>query len=182
MVNSERLELTEPAIIVRALESDDEARACARIMATSEPWITIGRTYEESLDIVCDASREVYVAKSVDSSDVLGFVIIEMRGTFVGYIRSVAVREDWRDRGLGTRLIGFAEARILREHPNVFLLVSSFNPRARALYERLGYELVGELRDYVIRGHSEWLLRKSIASLADFTTSGQSLAFVPRRD
>jgi ribosomal protein S18 acetylase RimI-like enzyme len=171
MVNSERLEISEQSIVIRALERDEEARACARIMATSEPWITLGRTYEESLDIVCDASREVYVAAPGDTPEVLGFLIIEMRGTFVGYIRSVAVREDWRGRGLGSRLIAFAEARIFRDHPNVFMLVSSFNARAKALYERLGYEVVGELRDYVIRGQSEWLLRKSIAPLADFTSS-----------
>ena len=182
MVNSERVDIDEQAIVIRALERDDEARACARMMATSEPWITFGRSFEESFDLVCDASREVYVALPLDSSEVAGFVIVEMRGTFVGYIRSVAVREDWRGRGLGARLIGFAEARILREHPNVFLLVSSFNGRAKALYERLGYETIGELRDYVVRGQSEWLLRKSISPLADFTSQRQSLAFVPRRD
>jgi hypothetical protein len=41
--------------------------------------------------------------------------------------------------------------------------------RARALYLRLGYEVVGELRDYLVRGHSEWLLRKSVGPLAEFT-------------
>lgn len=173
MVNSERVQVGEHAIVVRALESDDEARACARIMATSEPWVTIGRTYEESLDIVCDAAREVYVATPIDGAEVVGFVILDLRGAFVGYIRSVAVREDWRGRGLGTRLIGFAEGRILRDHPNVFMLVSSFNARARALYQRLGYEVVGELRDYIVRGHSELLLRKSISPLADWTTPRQ---------
>lgn len=182
MVNNERLEIAEQPIVIRALERDDEARGCARIMSTSEPWITIGRSYEASLDIVCDATREVYVATAVDSPDVIGFVIIELRGTFVGYVRSVAVRDDWRGRGLGTQLIRFAEGRIFREHPNVFLLVSSYNPRAKALYERLGYEVIGELRDYIVRGHSEWLLRKSIAPLADFTSARQPLAFVPRRD
>lgn len=182
MVNSERVQIGEHAIVVRALENDGEARACARIMATSEPWITLGRSYEDSLDAVCDASREVYVATGTDVSEVLGCLILDMRGTFVGYIRSVAVREDWRGRGLGSRLIAFAETRILREHPNVFMLVSSFNPRARVLYERLGYEVVGELRDYIVRGHSEHLLRKTISPLADWTTSRHSLAFVPRRD
>jgi ribosomal protein S18 acetylase RimI-like enzyme len=42
----------------------------------------------------------------------------------------------------------------------VFLLVSSFNAGARALYERLGYEQAGELPDYVIDGHSEILMWK----------------------
>ena len=64
----------------------------------------------------------------------------------------------------------------------MFLCVSSFNTRARALYERLGYQVVGELRDYVVRGHSEWLLRKSVAPLADWTTTRGQLAFEPRRD
>jgi [ribosomal protein S18]-alanine N-acetyltransferase len=171
MVNSQRVDFDERAMVIRALERDEEARSCARIMSTSEPWITLGRTYEESLDIVCDPTREVYVASPVDSSEVAGFVIIELRGTFVGYIRSVAVREDWRGRGLGSRLIAFAESRIFLDHPNVFLLVSSFNTRAKALYERLDYEVIGELRDYAVRGHSEWLLRKSISPLADFTSS-----------
>jgi RimJ/RimL family protein N-acetyltransferase len=35
---------------------------------------------------------------------------------------------------------------------NLFLCVSSFNHRARALYERLGYAALAELEDYVIPG------------------------------
>jgi RimJ/RimL family protein N-acetyltransferase len=56
--------------------------------------------------------------------------------------------------------MGFAEERIFRETPNVFLLVSSFNHRARALYQRLGYEPIGELKDFIVPGHSELLMRK----------------------
>ena len=140
-------------------------------MASSEPWITLRRGYEASLDAVRDASREVYIAAPADVADVLGFLILSMRGPFAGYIQSIAVRDDWRGRGLGTQLLAFAESRIFTESPNAFICVSSFNDRARALYERLGYETVGELRDYIVRGHSEWLLRKSIAPLADWTTS-----------
>jgi RimJ/RimL family protein N-acetyltransferase len=36
---------------------------------------------------------------------------------------------------------------------------------ARRLYERLGYELIGELRDDLVRGSSELLLRKTIGPL-----------------
>jgi ribosomal protein S18 acetylase RimI-like enzyme len=61
----------------------------------------------------------------------------------------------------------FAVQRILRVAPKVFICVSSFNDRARSLYERLGYEVVGELKDFIVRGHSEWLLRKSIGPLAE---------------
>ena len=168
-------------MVVRHLETDGDADACARIMASSEPWMTLGRDHAASLETVRDPTREVFVATSEGDPQVLGFLILSMRGAFVGYIQSVAVRDDWRGRGLGTALIAFAESRIFAETPNAFICVSSFNARARALYARLGYETIGELRDYIVRGHSEWLLRKSIAPLADWTSSRGPLAFVSKR-
>ena len=173
-MTARRIELGETVVVVRQLATDDEAEACARLMASSEPWITLRRGYDASLEAVRDPSREVYVATPVDVAQVVGFLILSMRGAFAGYVQSVAVREDWRGRGLGAQLIAFAESRIFAETPNAFICVSSFNERARALYERLGYETVGELRDYIVRGHSEWLLRKSIAPLADWTTSREA--------
>lgn len=151
---------------IRPLMTDEEARACASIMATTDPWITLGRGFDSSLATVREPDQEAYVA--LDGNDVVGFLLLVMHGAFIGYVRSIAVREDWRSRGLGRGLIAFAEERIFRDSPNVFLCVSSFNARARALYERLGFEVVGELRDYLVRGHSEWLLRKSIGPYDEF--------------
>lgn len=164
-MNRDRFEIGNEPILVRLLENDEEARACARIMAASEPWITLRRDYEASLAVIRDPLREVYVATPAAATDILGFVVLVMRGAFVGYIQSIAVRENWRGRGLGSRLIVFAETRIFRETPNVFICASSFNDRAKALYARLGYETVGELRDYVVRGESELLMRKSLGPL-----------------
>jgi len=64
--------------------------------------------------------------------------------------------------------MAFAEERIFHETPNVFLNAASFNPEAQRLYERLGYEVVGELRDCIVPGHSEILMRKSTGPLAEF--------------
>jgi ribosomal protein S18 acetylase RimI-like enzyme len=165
--STQTLEIDARAVLVRPLGEDEEARACAEIMATSEPWVTLRRTRGQALTILADRDvQETYVA--LHEGSVVGFVILVLKGAFVGYIRTVAVRADWRSRGLGRRLIGFAEERIFQESPNVFLCVSSFNPRARALYERLGYETVGELRDYIVRGHSEWLMRKSLGPHVEF--------------
>ena len=146
---------------------DAEARACATIMATTDPWLTLGRTFDRCLATVRDTQLERYVAAS--DGDVVGFVLVSMRGSFTGYIKSVAVREDWRSKGVGRKLLAFAEARIFRDSPNVFMCVSSFNPRARALYHRLGYETVGELRDFIVRGYDEILLRKTIGPLTGFS-------------
>jgi [ribosomal protein S18]-alanine N-acetyltransferase len=133
-------------------------------MSESEPWLTLGRSYESALTLLRDPSREVYVAH--DERGVAGFLILCTIGAFVGYIQTVAVQPDRRGQGLGTRLIEFAERRILAEFSNVFMCVSAFNTDARRLYERLGYVSVGELTDYIVEGQSEILLRKTVGPLA----------------
>jgi len=57
--------------------------------------------------------------------------------------------------------MGFAEERILRQSPNVFLCVSSFNHRAKTFYKLLGYQRVGELPDFLVQGQVEILMRKT---------------------
>jgi ribosomal-protein-alanine N-acetyltransferase len=156
----------EVSVEIRRLQGAEEAHECARLMADSEPWVTLRRTYDDSMRILNDPSREVYLA--VVEEEMVGFTILQMRGAFVGYIQTVGVMPGWRNRGIGSRLIKFAEERIFSETPNVFLCVSSFNEGAQRLYKRLGYEVVGELKDYIVSGHSEMLLRKTIAPLAEY--------------
>lgn len=155
---------SDPAI--RRLSTDAEAARCAQLMATSEPWLTLGRNYDVALALLRDPSRESYVA--LLDGEVAGFVILLMTGALVGYIQTVCVAPEHRGHGLGTRLVAFAEERIFRDSPNVFLCVSSFNPRARDLYLRLGYREVGELADFIVPGHSEILLRKTLGPLQGF--------------
>jgi ribosomal protein S18 acetylase RimI-like enzyme len=155
-----------PSLDVAAMTTDSEAQACARIMAASEPWITLGRGYEASLAILRDASKERYVARA--GEELVGFLILNMGGALAGYIQTVCVAEKNRGQGIGSRLVAFAEERIFRESPNVFLCVSSFNPAAQRLYERLGYRSIGELTDYLVVGNSETLMRKTIGALSDF--------------
>ncbi|HET6779102.1 MAG TPA: hypothetical protein VFH26_09455, partial [Gemmatimonadales bacterium] len=59
-----RLSITPPA-------GEDELRACARMMCSSEPWITLGRSFETSLAILRDPTREVFLAR--DGNGVAGF-------------------------------------------------------------------------------------------------------------
>lgn len=148
------------------LAGDAEARACAEMMASSDPWVFFGRTFEQCLARVTNPAGEVWVARS--DGKPLGFIILLLEGAFVGYIQIVVVAAEARGSGIGSRLVAFAEERIFRQFPNVFLCVSSINPRARQLYERLGYTLVGELDDYLVRGYSEFLMRKSAGPLAEF--------------
>ncbi|SRR5712691_2225160 len=61
----------------------------------------------EEIRLLQDPTREVYAAE-VDG-EVRGFIILNMRGAFVGYIQTVCVDATARGGGLGTRLMEFAE-------------------------------------------------------------------------
>ena len=156
----------EHELEIRKLVGRADAEICARMMANSEPWITLRRDYDASLKILTDPSRETYLAKV--GNEIVGFTTLTMHGAFVGYLQSVCVAPQWRGKGLGSKLMDYAEKRILTETPNVFICVSSFNGRVQKLYERRGYEVIGELKNWIVPGHSEILLRKTIAPLTEF--------------
>lgn len=139
---------------------------CAEMMSKSEPWLTLGRGLEGCHEAMRGAYKEVYVARR--HRELLGFIVLQMQGTFKGYIQSVCVSPDAREAGIGTALIHAAERRIFLVSPNVFMLVSSFNTKAVDLYLRLGYEKIGTLKNFVIDGCDEFLLRKTTGSLKSF--------------
>jgi ribosomal-protein-alanine N-acetyltransferase len=154
---------------IKKLRHPNEAKECAKLMANSEPWITLCRTYNQAKKMLNDPSREVYLGFVKD--ELVGFVIFLMRGALVGYIQTVAVKPEWRDKGIGSKLLDFAEKKIFTRTSNVFMCVSSFNRKAQRLYQRLGYEMIGEMKDYIVPGHSEILLRKTIGPLTKFKNS-----------
>ncbi len=138
-----------------------EREWCARLMAASEPWITLRRGFDALLPAALDPEYVVLVARRGGAP--CGFIRIHPRGVAGSpYVASVAVAETERGRGVGTALLDATEARYPKAR-YVFLCVSSFNTRARELYERHGYRLVGELPDYVVDGYSELLMGKRLA-------------------
>lgn len=134
---------------------------CAHRMAGSEPWITLGRGYEQCRALCHHPEYTLLVAHA--GGVPCGFLLLHPRGVAGSpYIASVAVADEFRGRGVGTLLMARVETEWARTAAHIFLCVSSFNPAARRLYERLGYEAVGELKDYVIAGASEILMHKRL--------------------
>jgi ribosomal protein S18 acetylase RimI-like enzyme len=130
-------------------------------MAGSDPWITLGRGLDACRSRCNDPEYQLFIAHQNDQP--CGFVLIHPRGVAGSpYVASIAVAEEFRSQGHGTRIMDFAEKLFAGESRYIFLCVSSFNSRARALYERRGYTVVGELPDYVIDGASEILMCKRL--------------------
>jgi GNAT superfamily N-acetyltransferase len=72
------------------------------------------------------------------------------------------VKESWRGHGIGTALIHFVEEEARRRgHSKIRIAVNpTRNARARALYERLGYEHTGgpAYLDGVYDGDEDWVI------------------------
>ncbi len=99
----------------------------------------------------------------IEGEQRLGFVLLAEHGLAGSpYIASIAVDAAARGRGIGSALLDFVEERCRGSHQHLFLLVSSFNRRARRLYERRGYRQVGEIPDYAVAGHSECIMHKRL--------------------
>jgi len=133
-------------------------------MASSEPWLTLGRDYGDAIRLLKNSAKECHLVSA--GGERVGFLVLDLNGPLGGYIQTIGVAPEMRGRGIGTAALRWAEAHIFKKHRNVLMCVSSFNRGAQRLYQRLGYETVGRLRDYVVAGHDEILLRKTLGPLS----------------
>ena len=88
---------------------------------------------------------EYLAARAPDGTPVAKGGIDYTQEPGVGVIHQLATRSDLQGLGIGTRVIEAAEARIrARGLTTAILSVGHDNPRAQALYERIGYIACGE--------------------------------------
>lgn len=115
------------------------------------------------------------VASELDNPLAL-WLVAEDAGKVAGYIGSqsvlgeadmlnLAVAQEYRRRGLGTRLINDLEARLRQQKVSSLTLeVRVSNEAAIALYKKLGFSQVGRRRNYYEKPREDaWILRKEWA-------------------
>lgn len=143
------------------LADEREREIAARLLADSEPWITLGIDIGQCRKICFDSELLVYIANIGNKP--AGVLILDPRGVAGSpYIKSIAVYPEFRNKGTGTELISFAETLFTGKSKHIFICVSSFNDGAQRLYERNGYKKAGEFEDYIVDGASEILMHKRI--------------------
>ncbi len=137
----------------------DEYEWSAQLMARTDPWLTYNLSIEWCRNVLKWPGSSLFVAAA---SEPVGFVLVHPKG-FLGspYIAILGVAEHHRGRGIGCRMLTFAE-QMTTNSRFVYLCVSTFNIKARRLYERQGYSTITEIPDLFADGYCEVLMRKCI--------------------
>jgi ribosomal-protein-alanine N-acetyltransferase len=145
-------------IFIRAATEADRTWAAA-LLHSQEPWTTLGVSFETCLKNCSDPDLELFIAWR--NEDRCAMLLVHPKGLAGSpYIKSIATDPGFRGSGAGLDMMHFAEERYGQHTGHLGLCVSSFNTRARAFYEKLGYRKVGEIPDYIIAGASEWIMIK----------------------
>ena len=157
-------------LVVDDVEVGD-IEACARIACESEIGIRYGfergalaGKMREALasGAIIVAARAASAAAEAARTEPLGFAWIDPRGAFgsAPYLKLIAVDGTKRSSGVGSALLEAYERRTATIGRVWTLMVSDFNLRAIAFYERHGYEKVGAIPDFSREGIAELLMTK----------------------
>ncbi|KAJ5493297.1 N-alpha-acetyltransferase 30 [Penicillium diatomitis] len=109
-----------------------------------------------------------------DKDEMVGVVVSKLEqhrgGPLRGYIAMLAVREEYRGRGIATKLVRMAiDAMIERDADEIVLETEITNTAAMKLYERLGFLRSKRLHRYYLNGNSAYrlvlYLREGVGSI-----------------
>lgn len=103
----------------------------------------------------------LYIAMS-SRDEPIGAMVMSMDGMAdLPYLHLLGVKKQYRGMGVGRDLIrifiGTAEA---NGFPNMFIMTSHFNARAKKLYQSMGFKPYCLLPDLLKKGVSEWLMMR----------------------
>jgi len=138
-------------------------QACTAITEASDPWKTLNERIDFRKYILL---KQAYVC--VAGEVLTGFVIFTPEPVFArgGYLRAIGVSRSMRRRGIGRRLLTFAEKETARCSQHLYLCVSSFNRAAQNFYHDRGYARVGKLADLIVPGSSEYIYWKRLRPIS----------------
>lgn len=141
---------------------EDVLLAYAGQLTQMEPWSRLGYTAARLYRQLSARSpeRHAYII-TCDDQDA---GILCLRGPWWNgiYVELLAVFPQWQARGIGRGALEAAVAIHRDRWSNIWLLVSGFNRDAQCFYRRLGFETIGCLRDLILDGEDEILMRKRL--------------------
>jgi ribosomal protein S18 acetylase RimI-like enzyme len=153
---------------IRSAQNDD-IPACVDIYFSEPIFQAYGASREGMNRVFSEAIGDkdyLFLVASVtegDAEKVVGLSLFDQKGAFSrsGYLKLIVIDQHARGLSVGAKLLKHLEE-VSTGKGGVFLLVTSTNEKGQSFYRGLGYEKIGEIKDYVKPGLDEFIFyRKS---------------------
>ena len=115
-------------------------------------------------DAILEGIRQENLYVALIGEECVGFTYIIPKGAFHSfpYLHIIAVKEEYRNKGIGKALLDFSENITYKTADKFFLVVADYNPNAKRFYERNGYQQVGEIPNLYRPGVTEYMMAKDL--------------------
>lgn len=144
---------------IRPKSSMSEIKLCAQLMASAAPWNELYFTEDQCLKNLSDTNLDLHIAEIEDSF--VGFMATRATGMEgEPLLEYLCIKPKYRGQGFGKSMLAHVEDIIFPNADNIYLFVSDINPRAIKLYEQIGFEQIGALKNYNLWGQTEYIYRK----------------------
>ena len=150
------------AAMLRPLAPDNAAKL-GKALAAMPPWSVIGWPAQSMVRAFQRELPSVRRFEVLAGDELAGIVTIQNPFLHGPYLQLLAILPGFQGRNLGFHILQWMEAEARREEARqLWLCVSTFNSRARAFYERFGFEAVTVLEKLASDSSDEIFMRKRL--------------------
>lgn len=148
--------------LIRPLSSGN-AEAFGAALAAMPPWSVIGWPQELLTAAFLRQPPSVHRFELLAGGELAGIVTIQDPFLHGPYLQLLAILPSFQGLNLGLSALQWMEQQArMEEARQLWLCVSTFNTRARAFYERFGFEAVAVLDKLASEASDELFMRKRL--------------------
>lgn len=150
-------------LVLRPLSAEN-AKKLGEALAAIPPWSVIGYPAERLVDWLQREQPAMIKFEVLAAPELAGVIVIQDPFLHGPYLKLIAVLPKFQGRSFGLRLLQWMESEARQaEARQLWLCVSTFNTRARAFYQRFGFEPVAVLDRLASDASDELLMRKRLS-------------------
>ncbi len=140
---------------------------CIKAMENSTLCTSYFQSEESRKNAVMEGINRGTLYVVLCSGECAGFAYFIPEGAFHAYpyLHLIAIKEEYRGKGVGKKLLEFIEDMLFKTRDKIFLLVGDYNPDAKIFYENLGYTYLGTIPSLYRKGIDEYLMMKESSLL-----------------
>lgn len=145
--------------------TDREIARLAEQLAGIDPWLRLGYAKEGIERYLHDPEPSPRRLALVVDGEMAGVISLRYPWLKGVYVEMFAVLPEAQGKRLGSHALAWIETEYRERTGNIWLLVSAFNDKAKGFYGANGFIPIGEIKDFLMEGEDEVLMRKVICPI-----------------